>query len=56
MKCDYCGTELPDDAGSYYHRKECEARSLEAQLRTETDPEKRKTLEARLEEARYVGG
>jgi hypothetical protein len=59
VTCRFCGEAMPDDAGAYYHRKQCEQYYVagllaDAQERGES-PETIKALERRLEDARYVG-
>ena len=47
--------EADDSPADYYRRKQKEVDELLDALKTETDPVKRRELERRLEQARYMG-
>ena len=58
VTCKWCGQEMENDPGSYYHMKACEADWCLDQIKdakSEGDDEKLASLRRQLERARYVG-
>lgn len=56
-KCKFCGREPRNNPSDYYHRKQCEALSINARIKHkqyDSEAELRR-LEKKLEFARYVG-
>jgi len=58
--CTFCGKMMPDDPGSYYHKKQCEADFYVRELeRVNADIHvlmvEKEHIERQLESARYVG-